>query len=283
MADSTVKIEGLFGMLIVRLQDDNFVKWSFQFQSVLRGYDIFYHFTRDAPCPPKIVINTEIGVTKEVTSAYKNWVKKDLALLSLLIATLSDDAMEHIIGCKTSYEACTCLQERFASVSMVWINQLKSEFHTIQKCGESIDKFLLWVKTIRDQLVSAGEKITENDFLIAVLFGLPPEFEMIKIVILARDSTISYKDLRAQLLRAEVSIESRMKSLSTYMAVMYVQGEISDSNGFLGGYNNLETGKSSNSQRSQGGYEGEQPHGYQSGFQGGSGFIGNASKSFSQT
>ncbi|TQD97826.1 hypothetical protein C1H46_016521 [Malus baccata] len=103
---------------------------------------------------------------------------------------------------------------------------------------------------------------------------------MIKIVILARDSTISYKDLRAQLLGAEASIESRMKSLRTYMAAMYVQGEISDSNGFLGGYNNFETGKSSNSQRSQGGYEGEQPHGYQSGFQGGSGFIGNASKSF---
>lgn len=36
MAESTVKIEGLLGMLTVKLADDNFVKWSYQFQSVLR-------------------------------------------------------------------------------------------------------------------------------------------------------------------------------------------------------------------------------------------------------
>ena len=35
----SVKIKGLLGMLTVKLQDDNFVKWNYQFQSVLRGYD----------------------------------------------------------------------------------------------------------------------------------------------------------------------------------------------------------------------------------------------------
>ncbi|CAN6707078.1 unnamed protein product [Malus baccata var. baccata] len=205
MAESTVKIEGLLGMLMVKPQDDNFVKWSFQFQSILRGYDLFYHFT-------------ETRVTKEVTVAYKDWVKKDLALLSLLIATLSDDIMDHILG------------------------------------GESIDRFLLRVKAIRDQLVSAGERITYNDFLIAVLFGLPPEFEMIKTVILARDSHISYKDLSAQLLGAEASIESKVKSLTASMATI------------------------SNSQRYQGGYEGEQSTDAQFGFHGGSRSIGNGSK-----
>lgn len=86
-----VKIEGLLGMLIVNLQDDNFVKWSYQFQSILRGYDLFDYFMGESPSPPKFVINTKTGgVTKEVTTAYKKWVKKDLALLSLLIATLSE-------------------------------------------------------------------------------------------------------------------------------------------------------------------------------------------------
>ncbi|TQD81456.1 hypothetical protein C1H46_032987 [Malus baccata] len=113
-------------MLIVKLQDDNFVKWSYQFSSVLRGYDLFDFFTGEAPCPPKYVIDTESGVTNEINDAYKDWVKKDLALLSLLIATLSDDAMEHVIGCKTFYEAWKCLQERFASVSMLRVNQLKT-------------------------------------------------------------------------------------------------------------------------------------------------------------
>lgn len=104
------------------------MKWSFQFESVLRGNDLLDFYTGDNPCPPKFVINIETSVTKEITDAYKSWVKKDMALLSLLIATLSDDAMEHIIGCKTSQEAWTCLQDRVASVSVARINQMKMNF-----------------------------------------------------------------------------------------------------------------------------------------------------------
>ena len=83
------------------------------------------------------------------------------------------------------------------------MNQLKSEFHTIQKGTNSVDKLLLTLKGIRDQLVFAGEKITDNDFIIAAIYGLPPDFEVIKIVILARDSCISLKDFKAQLLGVE--------------------------------------------------------------------------------
>lgn len=129
----SVKIENLLGMLTVKLQDDNFVKWNFQFQSVLRGYDLFDFFTGDNPCPPKYVIHTETSVIRDITTAYKNWVRKDMALLSLLIATLSDDAIEHVIRCKTSQEAWSALQDCFASVSVSRINQLKTEFHTAQK------------------------------------------------------------------------------------------------------------------------------------------------------
>ncbi|CAN6716742.1 unnamed protein product [Malus baccata var. baccata] len=183
MSDS-MKIEGLLRMLTVKLQDDNFVKWSYQFQSVLRGYDMFNYFTSESPCSPRFVIDTETGVTKEVIVAYKNWVKKDLALLSLLIVTLFDDVMG-----------------------------------------------------IKDQLISAGEKVTENDYMIVVLSGLPVDFEMIKILILTREIAI-----------VEASIETRMHSLSSYVAAMMVQGEGSNSQRFQGGY---EYGENSNSNGDQ--------------------------------
>lgn len=49
-------------------------------------------------------------------------------------------------------------------------------------------------KGIRDQLVSASEKVIDNDLIIAVLSGLPANFEMIKTIILAKDSLMSLKD-----------------------------------------------------------------------------------------
>ncbi|CAN6560859.1 unnamed protein product [Malus baccata var. baccata] len=258
MAMNSVKIEGLLGMITVKLQEDNFVKWNYQFSSVLRGYDLFDFFTGESQCPPKYCITPEGG--------------KDLALLSLLIATLSDEVMDHVIGCKTAQEAWESLQERFASISVVRINQLKSEFHTAKKGSESVDKFLLRLKVIKDQLVAAGERITENDLMIAVLSGLPPEYEVIKTIILARDTSISLKDFRAQLIGVEGSLETRLTNLAGPMSAMYVRGDSTHDQGRQGGYQSFEQGESSHSQRFNG----------SSSFNGGFGFTGNGGRSFQQ-
>lgn len=69
----------------------------------------------------------------------------------------------------------------------------------------------------------AGEKVTENDLVIVALSGLPSEFEMIRIIILARETSISMTDFRAQLLGAEASIESRVHSLSQSISAISAQ------------------------------------------------------------
>ncbi|XP_009367293.2 N66 matrix protein-like [Pyrus x bretschneideri] len=143
-----------------------------------------------------------------------------------------------------------------------------TELHTTQKGRESVDKFLMRLKNIRDQLASVGERISNNDLMIDVLSGLPVEFEMIRTMILARDTTLSLKDFRAQLLVAEGSIESKMQSLLSFIAAMCVQGEGSNSQRYQG----CEHGESSNTQGMHRGYNGEQ---FGDSFQGGSGFLGN--------
>ncbi|XP_050128477.1 uncharacterized protein LOC126605156 [Malus sylvestris] len=217
----SVKLESLLGMLTIKLNDDNFIKWNFQFCSVLRGYDLFDHFTGDSVCPPKYVLTPELGVTKEINTTYKDWIKTDMALLSLLIATLSDDAMEHVVGCKTSHEAWIALQDRYMAVSSASINHLKAELHTIQKGDDSVDKYLLRLKVIKDKLVAAGEKVSDNDIVIATLTGLPTDFDMIRTVFLVRETPITLKEFRAQLLGAEKNLETRMQSLVHTMAAMY--------------------------------------------------------------
>ncbi|CAL8082068.1 unnamed protein product [Prunus armeniaca] len=177
----SVKIDGLLGMITLRLKDDNFLKWSFQLESVLQGYDLFGHFDGTDIAPPRFAIVDEVGVTSEVT-AYKDWIRTDKALLSLLIATLSDEAIE------------------------ARINHLKTELQTTQKGGDSIERFLLRLKTVRDQLVQARVKVSDDDFMIATLNGLPQEYDLIKMVLIARDTPISLKDFCAQLLAAEARL-----------------------------------------------------------------------------
>lgn len=93
--------------------------------------------------------------------------------------------------------------DRYASVSNACINHLKAENQTARKGGEG---FLLHLKHVRDQLTQAGVKVSNDDLMIATLNGLPPEYDMIKIVLIARDSSISLKDFKAQLLVVEARI-----------------------------------------------------------------------------
>ncbi|XP_018506936.1 uncharacterized protein LOC108868385 [Pyrus x bretschneideri] len=108
-----VKIEGVLEMLTIKLNDRNFSKWAFQFKSVLKGYKLFDHFDGSALCPPKYVFHIENGVTTEVTEALLEWESVDMALL--LLATLSDEAIEHVIGCRTAHDAWSSLQDRESS------------------------------------------------------------------------------------------------------------------------------------------------------------------------
>jgi hypothetical protein len=132
MMPDSVKLENLLGMLTIKLNDDNFIKWNFQFCSVLRGYDLFDHFTGESVCPPKFLVTPELGVTNEISTAYKAWVQTDMALLSLLIATLSDDAMEYVVGCST-------LKEWAGKVSFR-DGVLKDIIHVMGAAGEAKSK-----------------------------------------------------------------------------------------------------------------------------------------------
>ncbi|CAL9025198.1 unnamed protein product [Prunus brigantina] len=210
MATSTLKLDGLLGMLTIRLTDGNYLKWRYQIESVLEGHDLFGHFDGSSVAPPKYAILDEEGVTSVITAAYKEWLKVDKALLSLLIATLSDEAIEYVIGSKTASEAWMNLTDRYATVSRARVNLLKTELQTAQKGADSIEKFLLRLKHVRDQLAVAGISVSDDDLMLAVLNGLPSEYDMIKTVLLARDTSLSFKDFRNHLLAAEQAADSRV-------------------------------------------------------------------------
>lgn len=131
MTISGVKIEGLLGMLTIKLNDRNFSKWVFQFKSALKGYKLFDHLYGSVVCPPKFIIGTIREETNDITQAFLEWETIDMALLNLLFATLSNEAIEHVLGCKTTHGAWSSLQGHYAFILKAKINTLRTEFQTI--------------------------------------------------------------------------------------------------------------------------------------------------------
>ena len=58
---------------------------------------------------------------------------------------------------------------------------------------------MLRLKALKDQLQVARKKVSDNDLIIAALSGLPCDYDMIRTVILARDTHITLVEFRAQL------------------------------------------------------------------------------------
>lgn len=74
-------------------------------QIVLNGYKLFDYFTGTNVYPPKFVIHTVTGVTSELTATCIEWESTDIALLNLLLATLSNEGIEYVLGYKTASKA----------------------------------------------------------------------------------------------------------------------------------------------------------------------------------
>lgn len=84
--------------------------------------------------------------------------------------------------------------------------------------------------------------MVDEDIIVVTLNGLPAEYSMIKTVIRARDDSISFKDLRAQLLAAERDIEAQF-SLSGSMTTMAARGSSSFKGSSRNGANNFSGDK----------------------------------------
>ncbi|CAL2254023.1 unnamed protein product [Prunus armeniaca] len=108
-----------------------------------------------------------------------------------------------MIRSKTTFEAWMNLTDRYATVSSACVNLLKTKLQTAKKGTDSIEKFLLHLKHVRDQLAVVGISISNDDLMIVVLNGLSSKYDMIKTVLIARDATISFKDFRNHLLAAK--------------------------------------------------------------------------------
>ena len=75
MAISQHDINSILSMITVRLSESNFVKWSYQFRSVLEGNDLFGFFDGSHTCPYKYVTSENGEVSTSISERYKAWKK----------------------------------------------------------------------------------------------------------------------------------------------------------------------------------------------------------------
>lgn len=178
----------------LKLDDTNYVIWSSKIQHLLKGNHLLGYIDGSVPCPAR------------TADSYQTWVDNDMAILNMLIATISEDAYTEIMTCTNSKDAWDILQDRYASISEANVMQLKTNLQTIQKGADDIETYLSKIKTARQRLSSAKIQVSDKDILLITLNGLPVEYNHFKSHIRARPVSITLAELRTLLLAEEQDI-----------------------------------------------------------------------------
>lgn len=224
-SSSDVSIKDLFllsnicNLISIRLDSSNFVLWKFQFTSMLHAYKLFGFVDGSHPAPPKIlpvVVSTESSSTDSATStvnpSYEGWLAKDQALMTLINATLSAEALAYIVGCNSSQEEWEALEKHYSSSSRTNIINLKSDLQSIsKKADESIDSYIKRIKEIKDKLANVSSVVNNEDLLIYALNGLSVEYNTFRTSMRTRSQSVSFEELHVLLKSEEYAIEKQSK------------------------------------------------------------------------
>lgn len=198
-------LSNICNLISMKLDSTNFVLWKFQLTSILKAHKLFGFIDGTNPCPPRTSLSSTSTVPPQLNPLYEDWVAKDQALMTVINATLSSEALAYVVGSTSSKQVWDILAKLYSSSSRSNVVNLKSDLQTIsKKSDESIDAYIKRIKEIKDKLANVSTFINEEDLLIYALNGLPNEYNTFRTSMRTRSQPVTFEELHV-LLRAEES------------------------------------------------------------------------------
>ena len=143
-------------------------------------------------------------------------------ILSWINNSLSPAILSTVARFTSSQTTWASLERRYASQSKNRILQLRHDLLTVKGDGLSITDFVDKINQIADNLALAGKPVDDDELVNIILNNVGPAYEITVSSAQARDNPISYDDLVALLLNAEMRLKAQQTpSLEANPTAMY--------------------------------------------------------------
>ena len=177
--------------LSIKLNASNFLIWRKQITPFLKGQGLFGFLDGSHPQPTDPIAATA-------------WQQQDAQLVSLLVASLSEDLVPLLLDKETSFECWTTLHEAFGSASPTRLMSLHLELQNLrQKSDETVTSLLRRAKAVADELAASGNALKPTEFNLHVLRALCDDLQDAVPGILNRHTPPTYTELHGLLLSHE--------------------------------------------------------------------------------
>jgi hypothetical protein len=223
-------LNNMSNLMSIKLDSMNYMLWKLQISAILDAYSMIEHLDGSTQQPRQFII-TEDG-DQTLNPAFLIWRKKDKALLTLLLSTLSSPVLAMVVGSTTSQEVWDRLEDKFTCTARANVLNLKLELQGIKKGNESINSYLQRIKNTRDKLSAVGVLVDNEELLHMILKGLPKEFAPFASAIRTRDDSISFEKLSVLLQTEEQSMAVASESFSNSALAMFVSNNHKPNNSF---------------------------------------------------
>lgn len=116
-------ISAMIALVPIKLSASNYLLWYSQFQPLLDCFELCGLIDGSSPRPLEM-LTSDTGVTSP-NPAFSKWKIKDQKLLGVIFATLFEETMAEVVGCRDSRSAWAALEVAFAHSSESRANQLR--------------------------------------------------------------------------------------------------------------------------------------------------------------
>lgn len=141
--------------LTIKLTQDNFFLWKAQIIPYFKGHNVFGFLDDSHPAPPPLD-----SITNNPSPAFLAWQQQDQSIISILIASLSENLISHILNATTSCEIWLILDDLFVAKTQARSMQLHYQLATLKKGSDSIADYYQHTKLICDTLAMIGKTLS---------------------------------------------------------------------------------------------------------------------------
>ncbi|XP_060190524.1 uncharacterized protein LOC132619723 [Lycium barbarum] len=192
---------------------DNFATWKAQFSMLMYGYNLFGHIDGTTPAPSHTIT---IGTNVSPNPTFLPWFRHDQLMQNALMASVDPTIASTVAAADSSKTVWDALHTTYANRSQTRVFSLRDQLARVTKDTRSITKYLHTIRSLSDELPTAGAPVSNPELIVKILSGLEPEFREISAAIRARDTTITYEELFEKLLDHELFLRQEdAKKLSS--------------------------------------------------------------------
>lgn len=191
-----------------KLTRNNFLLWKTQILPIIRGARMEGYLT-GATRAPSAAIDVKEGdkVVTKINPAYEEWVVVDQQVLGFLLASVSKDILTQVVNLETAAATWRVITTMLSSQSRARALNTQLALLTTRKGDLSVTEYIGKMKTLADEMSSAGKPLDDEEMMSYILPGLDDDYEPVVSTLVGKAEAVPVAEIYTQLL----SFESRAK------------------------------------------------------------------------